>query len=69
MQLNGFFRYLKGTIKYSITFVRQKSDLSVVEYINVDYAGDMDDRRSTMGYIKTHMLEVYDPVHGCDVHD
>jgi hypothetical protein len=47
------FRYLKGTTDYGINFVRQKSDLSVVGYVDVDYAGDLDDRRSTIGYVFT----------------
>ena len=47
------FRYLKGTIEYGITFVRQKSDLSVVGYVDADYARDLDDRRSTTGYVFT----------------
>ena len=47
------FRYLKGTIEYSITFVRQKSDLSVVGCVDEDYAGDLDDRRSATGYVFT----------------
>ena len=45
--------YLKGTIEYDITFVKQKSDLSVVKYVDADYAGDLDDRRSTTGYVLT----------------
>jgi hypothetical protein len=36
-----------------ITFVRQKSDLSVVGYVDVDYAKDLDDRRSTTNYVFT----------------
>jgi hypothetical protein len=45
------FRYLKGTTDYGITFVRQKSDLSVVGYVDTDYAEDLDDKRSTTGYV------------------
>jgi hypothetical protein len=68
------FRYLRGTKDYGITFARQKSDLSVVGYVDVDYARDLDDRRSTTGYGftlagKTYLLEIYDPVYYCDVHD
>ncbi|XP_059434543.1 secreted RxLR effector protein 161-like [Corylus avellana] len=44
---------MKVTIDYGITFVRQKSDLSVVGYVDEDYAGDLDARRSTMGYVFT----------------
>jgi hypothetical protein len=47
------FRYLKGITDYNITFVRQKSDLSVVGYIDADYARDLDDRRSTTSYVFT----------------
>jgi hypothetical protein len=47
------FRYLKGTIDYGITFIRQKSDLSVVGYVVVDYVGELDDRRSTTSYVFT----------------
>jgi hypothetical protein len=44
---------LRGTIDYDITFVRQKSDLSVVGYVDADYAGDLNDKRSTTGYVFT----------------
>jgi len=47
------FRYLRGTIDYGITLVRQKSDLSVVRYVDADYVGDLDDRRSTTAYVFT----------------
>jgi hypothetical protein len=29
------------------------SDLSIVGYVNADYAGDLDERRSTMHYVFT----------------
>jgi hypothetical protein len=44
---------LKGTIKYGITFVRQKSDFSIVRYVDADYEEDLDDRRSITGYVFT----------------
>ena len=44
---------MKCTTNYDITFVRQKSDLLVVGYVDSDYAGDLDDKRSTMGYVFT----------------
>jgi hypothetical protein len=44
---------LKGTIEYGIILVRQKSYLSVIGYVDVDYAGDLDDRRFTTGYVFT----------------
>jgi hypothetical protein len=51
--IKWIFRYLKGTIEYGITFVRQKSDLSVVGYIDANYARDLDDQRSTTSYVFT----------------
>jgi hypothetical protein len=32
---------------------KKKSDLLVIGYIDADYAGDLDDRRSTTGYVFT----------------
>ena len=44
---------MKGITNYDITFVKQKSGLSIVGYVDANYAGDLDDRRSTMGYVFT----------------
>ena len=47
------FRYLRGTKDYDIMFSRQESVPSVVGYIDADYARDLDDKRSTIGYMFT----------------
>jgi hypothetical protein len=47
------FRYLKGTAEHGILFSRQPRTNSVVGYVDVDYAGEVDDRRSTTGYVFT----------------
>jgi hypothetical protein len=47
------FRYLKGTTGHGIMFSSEKGDPSVVGYVDSDYAGDMDDMRSTTGYVFT----------------
>ncbi|KAK2425531.1 secreted RxLR effector protein [Trifolium repens] len=47
------FRYLKGTTGHGIMFSSEKCDPSVVGYVDSHYAGDMDDRRSTTGYVFT----------------
>ena len=47
------FRYLMVTIDYDIMFSRQETDPSIMRYVDVDYAKDLDDRRSTTGYVFT----------------
>ncbi|KAL0451880.1 UNVERIFIED_CONTAM: Retrovirus-related Pol polyprotein from transposon TNT 1-94 [Sesamum latifolium] len=47
------FRYLKGTVGHGIIFGSQQNDPLVVGYVDSDYAGDLDDRRSTTGYVFT----------------
>ena len=32
---------------------RQQSDISIKGYVDADYARDLDDRRSTIGYVFT----------------
>ena len=47
------FRYLKGTAEHEILFSRQPWTNSIIGYVDADYAGDVDDRRSTTGYLFT----------------
>ena len=47
------FRYLNGTAGYGILFARQHGDNSMVGYVDSNYAGNIDDRRSTTGYVFT----------------
>uniref|UniRef100_A0A2N9H0H2 Integrase catalytic domain-containing protein n=1 Tax=Fagus sylvatica TaxID=28930 RepID=A0A2N9H0H2_FAGSY len=47
------FRYLKGTAEHGILFSRQPGTNSVVGYVDADYAGEVDDKRSTTGYVFT----------------
>ncbi|KAG5222143.1 RNA-directed DNA polymerase [Salix suchowensis] len=42
-------RYLKGTASYGIHYKRNKGS-ELEAYTDSDYAGDMDDRKSTSGY-------------------
>ncbi|KAF2308279.1 hypothetical protein GH714_039892 [Hevea brasiliensis] len=44
---------LKGTIYVSLTFDRAKMSDSVVGYVDSDFAGDLDKRRSLTGYLFT----------------
>jgi hypothetical protein len=43
-------RYLKGTVDYGI-FDKKNGDKQLVPFIDSDYAGDLEDRKSTSGYI------------------
>ena len=51
--MKWIFKYLKGTTKHGILFSRQLGTNSVVGYVNVDCVGEVDDRRSTTGYVFT----------------
>ena len=42
-------RYLKGTMDYSLCY--QRKDLLLRGYIDADWAGDVDERKSTSGFI------------------
>ena len=43
-------RYIKGTTTFSV-FYRQGGNHQLVGYFDSDYAGDVEDRRSTLGYL------------------
>lgn len=43
-------RYLKGTTEYGI-FYRKGSDDELVAYTTSDYTGDVEDGKSTFGYV------------------
>lgn len=44
---------MKGTKIYGITFYSEHGDRSIVGYVDSDYVGDMDCRKSTIGYFFT----------------
>ncbi|KAL5722141.1 hypothetical protein ACHQM5_005698 [Ranunculus cassubicifolius] len=47
-------RYLKGTMNVGLEFKKLEDTKSLcVGYVDSDYAGDMDKRRSTTGYVFT----------------
>ena len=46
-------RYLKGTTDVGLTFDRAKMSASIVGYMDLDFAGDLDKRRCLTGYLFT----------------
>jgi len=46
-------RYLKGASGVGLTFRKSGGGISILGYVDSDYAGDLDRRRSTTGYIFT----------------
>ena len=46
-------RYLKGASDVGLTFQKDGGGISILGYVDSDYAGDLDRRRSTTGYIFT----------------
>lgn len=44
------FRYIKGTVDFGVMYKRNGSG-ELEAYSDSDYAGDLDDRRSTSGYV------------------
>ena len=44
-------RYLKGTLKYGLKFSVHEEEPELFGYSDADWAGDVDTRRSTSGYV------------------
>lgn len=44
------FRYLKGTLGKGLIFIN-KGHIQVEAYTNADWAGNINDKRSTLGYL------------------
>jgi len=51
--LKWLLRYLKGTMDVSLKFTKDGAQRQVEGYVDSDYAGDLDKRRSTTGYVFT----------------
>ena len=45
------FRYLRGTQTHGLLYSRSDSDKSVVGFSDADWGGDLDNRKSTSGYV------------------
>ncbi len=51
--MKWILRYLKGTTDVGLTFNKAKMSDSVVGYVDSDFAGDLDKRRSLTCYLFT----------------
>ena len=50
--VENILRYIKGTIKFCLVYLREKKDMTdLLGYSDSDFVGDMDDRKSTSGVI------------------
>ena len=49
--IKWILQYLKGTKDFSIKFRRSSGVEELEGFVDVDYAGDLDNRRSTTGFI------------------
>jgi hypothetical protein len=49
--VNWIFRYFKDIVEHEILVSRQLETNSIVGYVDIDYAGEVDDKRSTTGYV------------------
>ena len=51
MGVKRVLRYLKGTLRYGLKFSISEQQPELVGYSDADWAGDVDTRRSTSGYV------------------
>jgi hypothetical protein len=49
--LTHVLRYIKGTLHYKITYGGKHRDLKPTGYVDADYGGDIDNRRSCSGHV------------------
>jgi len=49
--LTHVLRYIKGTLDYKITYGGEFRDLRPVGYVDADFGGDLDNRRSCSGHV------------------
>ena len=51
-------RYVRGSLSVGLKFGYSKEGVSITSYVDSDYAGDLDKRRSTTGYIFTYLEDL-----------
>ena len=48
LAIKRIFRYLKGTIEFGLWYTK-RNELTLLSYTDADWAGNIDDRKSTSG--------------------
>ncbi|KAK3697978.1 hypothetical protein QZH41_003963 [Actinostola sp. cb2023] len=51
MGIKRVLRYIKGTMNYGLKFSAQEQNPQLIGYSDADWAGDIDTRKSTSGYV------------------
>ena len=51
MGVKRLLRYIKGTLNYGLKFTADGSEHDLYGFSDADWAGDVDTRRSTSGYV------------------
>ena len=52
-RVKWLLRYVRGSLGVGLKFGYSKEGVSITSYVDSDYVGDLDKRRSTTGYIFT----------------
>ncbi|PNX57093.1 putative copia-type protein, partial [Trifolium pratense] len=50
MAAKRILRYIRGTLEFGILY-RKENQTELIAYSDSDYGGDVDDRKSTSGYV------------------
>ena len=51
--IKWLLRYVRGSLGVGLKFGSSKEGVGIIGYVDSDYVGDLDKRRSTTGYIFT----------------
>src|SRR5579871_6642951 len=51
LAVKRILRYLKGTVDYGLVFEKRNRDICLEVYCDADYAGYLNNRKSTSGYM------------------
>ena len=49
--IKRLLRYIKGTLMYGLKFIAHQNDDDLYGFADANWAGDVDTRRSTSGYV------------------